>query len=443
MRFKLEGQPYDKQRQFFQSKSRYTAYGGARGGGKSWALRRKIILLCLNYPGINCLIVRRSFPELRYNHILPLESILCREKCKVAKYNETNKEFRFINGSRVILGYCDSEADVLRYQGQQYDIIALDEATQLTEYQFNTLKACLRGTNNFPKRMYLTCNPGGVGHGWVKRLFISRQFKEGERPEDYAFIQARVTDNLVLLEKDPDYLRTLQSLPDALREAWLNGSWDSFEGKFFSELCDKHFVRPEQMPVDDYMNRFIAFDYGFDMLAVLWIAVDVKGKAIVYREYQCPRLTLSEAAERIISITGNERIEYAVASPDLWNKQNDTGYSGAEVMLRDERFPPLMKADNRRIPGWWSVREYLQIREDGEPRLHIYSTCNDLIRCMNDLVYDKKRVQDAASEPHEITHLPEALRYGVMSRLLKPLSEEEKKAARYAAYEDRYSLYNY
>ena len=443
MKFVLEGVPSEKQKLFFRSETRYTAYGGARGGGKSWGLRRKIVLLCLNYPGIRCLIVRRSFPELRYNHILPLESILCNGKCKVAKYNETNKEFKFINGSRIILGFCDSESDVLRYQGQEYDIIALDEATQLTEFQFNTLKACLRGTNGFPKRMYLTCNPGGVGHGWVKRLFISRQFKTGENPSDYTFIQALVTDNKVLLEKDPEYLRTLQSLPDALREAWLNGSWDSFEGKFFSELADVHFVRPEQSPVTDYMNRFIAFDYGFDMLAVVWIAVDVNGKAVVYREYQCPRLTLSEAAQKIIAITGDERIEYAVASPDLWNKQNDTGYSGAEVMLRDERFPPLVKADNRRIPGWRTVREYFQIREDGQPRLHIYSTCTDLTRCLNDLVYDKRKVEDAASEPHEITHLPEALRYGVMSRLLKPQTEEEKAAARIAAYNDRNSIFNY
>ena len=443
MKFVLEGVPSEKQKLFFRSETRYTAYGGARGGGKSWGLRRKIILLCLNYPGIHCLIVRRSFPELRYNHILPLESILCNEKCKIAKYNETNKEFKFINGSRVILGFCDSESDVLRYQGQEYDIIALDEATQLTEFQFNTLKACLRGTNGYPKRMYLTCNPGNVGHAWVKRLFISRQFKEGENPNDYSFIQAKVTDNKVLLEKDPEYVRTLESLPTALREAWLNGSWDSFEGKFFAELTDAHFVRPEQMPVDDYMNRFIAFDYGFDMLAVLWIAVDVKGHAIVYREHQAPRLTLSEAAQRIIDLTGNERIEYAVASPDLWNKQNDTGFSGAEIMLRDQRFPPLMKADNRRIPGWRTVREYFQIRGDGQPKLHIYTTCTDLTRCLNDLVYDKKKVEDAASEPHEITHLPEALRYGVMSRLLKPQTEDEKKAARIAAYEDRNSLYNY
>ena len=443
MKFILEGTPTEKQRIFFRAENRYVGYGGARGGGKSWGLRRKLTLLCLRYPGINCLIVRRTFPELRINHIVPLQKMLCYGKCKVAKYNETNKEFTFINGSRIMLGYCDSESDVLRYQGQEYDIIALDEATQLTENQFNTLKACLRGTNDFPKRMYLTCNPGGVGHAWVKRLFVSRQFKEGENPNDYTFIQAKATDNKVLMEKDPEYIRLLDSLPPDMRAAWRDGSWDSFQGKYFAELTDAHFVRPEQMPIDDYMNRFIAFDYGFDMLAVLWIAVDVKGHAIVYREHQAPRLTLSEAAQRIIDLTGNERIEYAVASPDLWNKQNDTGYSGAEIMLRDQRFPPLMKADNRRIPGWRTVREYFQIRGDGQPKLHIYTTCTDLARCLNDLVYDKKKVEDAASEPHEITHLPEALRYGVMSRLLKPQTEDEKKAARIAAYEDRNSLYNY
>ncbi len=183
--------PNPKQRQFMLAKTRFVAYGGARGGGKSWAVRQKAKLLALNYAGIKELILRRTFPELRENHILPLNVDLT----NIAKYKETDKSFTFPNGSRLKFGYCDAESDVLQYQGQEYDVIFLDEATQFTEFQYNALTACLRGANGLPKRMYLTCNPGGVGHEWVKRLFIDKKYRPTENPDDYTFIAARVYDN--------------------------------------------------------------------------------------------------------------------------------------------------------------------------------------------------------------------------------------------------------
>jgi phage terminase large subunit len=163
-------QPNPKQVEFFLARARFVAYGGARGGGKSWAVRQKAKLLCLYYGGIRVLILRRTFPELRENHILPMRS----ELNGWAAWRETDKAFSFPNGSRIVFGYCAGEQDVDQYQGQEYDVIFLDEATHFTEYQFSALTACLRGANAFPKRMYLTCNPGGVGHMWVKRLFVDR-----------------------------------------------------------------------------------------------------------------------------------------------------------------------------------------------------------------------------------------------------------------------------
>ena len=235
------GRPSDKQRQFFLARSRFVAYGGARGGGKSWAVRKKAAGLAIRYPGIRILLLRRTFPELRENHILPMRADLA----GTALYRDSDKSFTFPTGSRILFGYCDGEADVLRYQGQEFDAIFLDEATQFTEFQFSTLTACLRGANPFPKRFYLTCNPGGVGHGWVKRLFIDRQYRPGERAEDYTFIPATVYDNAVLLQSDPDYLRTLKALPERQRRAWLDGCWDLFEGQYFPEFDRAvHLVRP-------------------------------------------------------------------------------------------------------------------------------------------------------------------------------------------------------
>ena len=403
---KLDGKPNKKQQQFFNSRAKYTAYGGARGGGKSWALRRKIILMALRYKNLRCLIIRRTYPELRENHILPLLNDLY----GTVKYTESKKCFEFPNGSRINLGYCNAETDVLQYQGQEYDVIAVDEATQLTEYQFNTLKACLRGVNKLPKRMYLTCNPGGVGHSWVKRLFIDRQFKDTENPNDYTFIQAFAHDNDVLMEADPDYIRQLETLPPQLREAWLYGKWNIFEGQYFTEFDpEKHVGAPFEISSD--WHKFGAFDYGFDMLAVLWFAVDHKGVCYVYREYCESNLTLSEAAEKIAELSHDDRIEYMAASPDLWNRRQDSGYSGVEIMNRTANLPPLIKADDRRIIGWRTVREYLK------SGLVIFSTAYELIRCLPALTFDKRKPEDVSGEPHAITHAPEALRYALMSRV--------------------------
>ena len=408
---RIKGTPNERQKKFFASRARYTAYGGARGGGKSWALRRKLVALCLRYPSIRCLLVRRSLPELQSNHVRPLLS----EYGGVITYREGDKQLAFPNGSTISLGYCASSRDALRYQGQEYDIIAIDEATQLTEYQFSIFKACLRGTGNVPRRMYLTCNPGGIGHAWVKRLFVDRVYREGESPNDYRFIPAQVYDNPILVNADPDYVRQLESLPQKLKDAWLYGRWDVFEGQFFPEFREeRHTCAPSAIPCDR-LRKFVALDYGFDMLAALLIGVDDADNVFVLDEICQPNLTLREAAIEVARLCSGHRVEYAVASPDLWNRRQETGKSGFEVMQSVSGMPPMRAADNRRVAGWRILREYLSECED-TPHLRIASTCHELIRSLPALLCDALRPEDASGEPHAVTHAPEALRYAVMSR---------------------------
>ena len=410
----IGGVPNEKQAQFFASRARYTAYGGARGGGKSWALRRKLVGLCLCYPGIRCLLVRRTLAELKANHVLPLLS----EYGAILHFSASENAFLMDNGSRIECGYCDSERDALRYQGQEYDIIAIDEATQLSEMQFSCLKAALRGVRDMPRRMYLTCNPGGVGHSWVKRLFIDRDFRAGENSEDYCFISARVWDNTVLTSSDPAYVQGLKSLPDRLRAAWLDGRWDVFEGQFFSEFDeDKH-----TFGVGESRGRavctFAAMDYGFDRLAVLLLSEDEQGRLYVDREFCRSGLTLGEAARQTSHFLADapRRVEYIVASPDLWNRRQDSGRSGVSIMLGAAELAPLCRADDRRVAGWRLLREYLH-GKDGQSDLRISKRCTELISCMQSLLCDPHRPEDAAANPHAVTHAPEALRYAVMSRI--------------------------
>ena len=412
----ISGSPNEKQKLFFASRAKYTAYGGARGGGKSWALRRKLVGLCLHYPGIRCLLIRRTYAELKANHLFPLLS----EYGRLISYSEGEKSISLPNGSKIFFGYCSSDRDLLRYQGQEYDIIAIDEATQLSEHQFSVFKACLRGCNDFPKRMYMTCNPGGVGHGWVKRLFIDRDFRGDESPDDYLFVQALVYDNDVLMRKDPSYVKQLSALPKRLRDAWLCGRWDVFEGQFFPEFNYSEHVCDGSVIDITKLRHFVAFDYGFDMTAAELCGADEMGNLYVIDEFCAQNLTLSEAARAISGLCRGYNPEYAVASPDLWNRRQDSGKSGFEIMQSVDGMPPMIAADDRRVAGWRVLREYLS--RDSEARIKISTRCKELIRCLPLLIFDGERTEDASSNPHSVTHAPEALRYAVMSRVRSAIS---------------------
>lgn len=410
--------PSEKQKEFLLSKTKYTAYGGARGGGKSYALRHKLALMCLRYPGIRTLLIRRTYPELRENHIRPLMKMLCAKDAALAEYSERDKCFEFINGSRLKLGYLADDGDLLQYQGQEFDVIAIDEATQIDEHAFAVLTAALRGANGFPKRMYLTCNPGGVGHGWVKRLFVDRDFRPTEKPEEYSFIPAGVYDNDALISLDPDYVAQLENLPEELRRAWLYGSWDIFSGQFFPEFKEGvHTCASMELP--ENVSRYLAIDYGLDMLAALFIAVDGGGRAYVYDEIYESGLIVSEAAELILPKLTEDTV--CIAPADLWSRQKDSGLSIAELFAAAGVY--FGKLTPSRIGGWAATKEWLKTDESGKSRLVIFNTCKNLIRTLPLLLCDEKRPGDASTEPHEITHAPDALRYFCSARPAAPHAE--------------------
>ncbi len=408
----LSGTPNPKQEAFFLAEARHIAYGGARGGGKSWAMRRKFVLLAFRYAGLRLLLLRRTLPELFENHVLPLQ----KELYGAVDYQSSQRAFLFPNGSRIKLGYCDREADVFQYQGQEYDVIGLEEATHFTESQMQFLTTCNRSVRtDFSPRMYYTCNPGGVGHAWVKRLFIDRSYRNSEKPSDYVFIPAKVTDNPVLLESNPQYLETLENLPEHLKKAYLDGNWDVLEGQYFAEFeRSRHVVKPTELPKE--WKRFRAMDWGYnDPCCVLWFAVAPEGRLYVYRELYLRRTLSSEIAKRVKALSEGERIAYTVASPDAWQQR---GLKGAEGTCIAEVFQkngvPLLPADNARIPGWQRVRENLAPRADGMPNLRIFETCRNLIRTLPALTYDAHDLEDVSDTCED--HAPEALRYGLMSR---------------------------
>ena len=433
--------PNPKQIEFFKSEARFTAYGGARGGGKSWAMRRKLVLLALHYSNLKLLLLRSTFAELEGNHIQPLRQ----ELNGIAKYNSEKHTFTFPNGSILQLGYCSSDKEVYQYQGQEYEVIGFEEATNFTEFQLDWIaKTCNRTVRtDFKPRCYYTCNPGGVGHDYIKRLFIDRNFHtkvvvvDGkeiivENPDDYKFIKATVYDNDALMKADPEYIGNLMSLSEHLRRAYLDGDWDVVQGQYFREFSrDKHVVDPFPLPLA--WKRFRSIDIGFnDPTCVLWYAVAPDRRIYVYREiYQVPK-SVYDLANLIKQCDGKDMISYTVASVDMWKKHGAKDIMGGENIAETlcKLKVPVIKADNDRLNGWARIRESLLDAPDGTPYLQIFSTCNNLIRTLPTLYYDTNDHEDV--DDHCEDHAAESLRYGLMSR---PSPSREKAKAEKAAYQ--------
>lgn len=400
------------QYRFLEAEEDEILFGGAAGGGKSHGQLLDALRYALTYPGSKQLLLRRTLPELENSLIRMAEMLF---PASLYRYTAARHTGFFVNGSILDFGYCDSERDVYRYQSAEYDVIRFDELTHFTESMYLYLMSRLRGARPFPRQMKSTTNPGGVGHDWVKRRFVDPAPPDhpiADQDGTRRFIPARVQDNRFLMDGDPLYIKRLQRLPERERRALLDGDWDLCEGRFFSRWRrDLHVCAP--FPVPEHWKKYCALDYGLDMLAGLCIAEDEQGFFYVYREIYEPDLIVSEAAARIRSAAPSGPY---YAPPDLWSRQKDSGRSIADLFR--ENGVPLTRVSAARAPGWAILQEWLLPRLDRDgnrfPRLRVFSTCCNLIRCLPALVWDPDSPGDCCTEPHELTHAPDALRYFAM-----------------------------
>ena len=405
-----------RQKVFVKADAFEVLYGGAAGGGKSHGQVLDAMIYALKYPKSKQIIFRRTYRELEMSLI---RTALENYPRNLYTYNSSSHSIKWINGSIIDFGYCDTINDVLQYQSAEFDVIRFDELTHFTEDVYVYMISRCRGANGYPKQIKSSTNPGSRGHTWVKARFIDIGAPDTVHKVDgntRVFLPAKVQDNKALCESDPDYIKRLDMLSEKDRKALRDGCWDITDGMYFAEF-DRgiHTCKPFELP--STWRRYRAFDYGLDMLACYWIAINEQGRAFVYKELYQSNLIVSDAAQMIKSMT-TEDIYATLAPPDLWNRHSDTGRSTAEIF--HQHGVTLRRANNDRIQGWLNVKEWLRPHTDeqGQPcaDLCIFDTCTNLLRTLPSLACDPKNPNDTARDPHELTHAPDALRYFIAGR---------------------------
>ena len=411
------------QTEFLAAPEREVFYGGARGGGKSYAMLIDPLRYC-HKENHRALLIRRTMPELRdlINHSQRLYS----RAFPGAKWREQEKEWRFPSGAKIEFGYAENMTDALRYQGQSYTWIGIDELPQYPSPDiYNFLRSSLRSVDpNIPVYMRATGNPGNVGSQWVKEMFVDPidpntafnieiSTPTGIKYITRRFIPAKLQDNPYLMQTD-DYYAMLSSLPEVQRKQFLNGDWDAFSNAAFSEFDrDVHVVEPFDIPKG--WQRFRAADWGYSSPAcVLWFAVDYDNNLWIYRELYTKKVTADQFARQVLTLEHGEYIHYGVLDSSTWAKRGDVGPSIAETMIQNGcRWRPSDRSPKSRINGKLEVHKRLAVK-DNQPGIRIFKTCRNLIRTLGMLPTDDKNPEDVDTNAED--HAYDALRYGCMSR---------------------------
>lgn len=431
----IDYEPNSKQAIFHACGSTEVVYGGAKGGGKSCALVMETLAYSLEYAGATCYLFRETYDDLEANLIREWKE---KVPIDLYTYNESKHIATLPNGSVVKFRYIRNLLDAQKYQGRSIDFIGVDELTKYEEASIQEILSCLRSPKGFPPRFRATCNPGSIGHAWVKKRYITATNYGEKTTEDMltgntiTFIPATVYDNDILMKNDPAYVKRLENLPEEKRRAFLHGDWDVYQGMSFEKWNESiHVV--DDFPIPRYWRRWRSADNGYtDPFSWYWFAVSPDGTVYIYREftrdYEDPKLTYKQQAEKVKelstytdirngeAIEEEERIDFTVLGHDAFathhrdNKQlidyyEDGGISGFVRAVTDRK---LRKAT-------WI--EYLEPFEDGTGKItskvKIFRSCKKLRETLPLQVNDEKDTEKVAETNYD--HWYDGAGYGLIA----------------------------
>lgn len=411
---------------------RYTFYGGSRGPGKSYWLRWFLILFLIRcwtqhrLRGVTVGLFCETYPQLRDRQITKLAAL----PHWLGQVHETAADGLcfFLNdrygGGKIALRNLD---DPTKYQSAEFAAVGVEELTRNPPEVFHALRGSLRWPGLEHTPFVAAGNPGGIGHTWVKGLWIDSDYPPelAEDAAEFAYVRALPDDNPHL---SAAYWHMLDTLPPDLKRAWRHGDWDVFEGMAFSEWRrDRHVILPLELPRQ--WPRWRAVDWGRNNpFCCLWFCLDPDTHRVyVYREVYETQLTDRQQAALILANTPpGEKINVTYADPSMWTKKTheDTTFSTAdEYRAAGVKLEP---ADNERITGKRKVDTLLAKLPDGLPGLLVFESCTNLARTLGGLPYDELNVEDVDTAAED--HAYDALRYG-LSRI-KPRAATAPAATR-------------
>ena len=219
------------------------------------------------------------------------------------------------------------------------------------------------------------------------------------------------TDNPHL---DNSYYTMLNSLPDDLKRAWLLGDWDVFKGLAFKDFNRRvHVVEPFEIP--EHWSRLVGIDSGYraPFCALFGARNPDNGRIVVYKEIYETGLTDKQQARKILDLSDKyDAKAIRFADPSMWTKRtNENITSSAQVYSQNSVI--IHKGNNDRLDGKRKVDRLLQKIDDGLPGILFFNTCNNVVKQLSQLVYDKFRPEDVDTKLED--HAYDALRYMLTS----------------------------